>query len=377
MRHHRFAGMVLILSLTMMPPGLKAQDDDKFSLILGMDYASAEQTLELYSGLGGNPAAIADLRGSRIALATTAVLAHRGLTGSMLESALDAVKYGQSLGDDVFRLKEGRENTEAIRDLLTEVKRRNFSGKVVATVRQLFPADANISVRFPLFFVAFGNENIDAYVRRVSWRGDNPLFVGEGEGTPTIVVNLAKAVHYGRSTDERFIGLMSTVAHEVFHAAFDAYKDGSPVWRSYASISNVPINRLLELAQNEGIAYYLTLIQRTRGQLIQDWADKSRSAMAEFNARAEELLSPATSPRRVGEIIQAANTSAYWESFGSIGGMIMAREIDRNLGRQALTETIARGPADFFVKYIRALERGSDAPLLSPKIVQYVQGMQY
>ena len=228
-----------------------------------------------------------------------------------------------------------------------------------------------------VYFVAFGHQNIDAFVRRVVWHHDEPMFVPEGQGELTIVVNLAKAVHYGDNVDGRFIGLLSVVAHEVFHAAFGAYKDDSPVWRAWYAAPHRALDDLLDLTQNEGIAYYLTLIQRTRGRLLQNWAERSRSAVQEFNHRAEELLDPRLPHSRAAEILQSANTSGYWESFGSITGMIMARQIDQTLGSQALSETIARGPADFFLKYTEAQRHASDSPQLSEKVISYVQSLRY
>jgi hypothetical protein len=232
-----------------------------------------------------------------------------------------------------------------------EVQRRNFSQKVVSTVAQLFPAGARVQTVIPIFFVAFGPQNIDAFVRRVVWQGDTPVFTGEGTGELTIVVNLARAVHYGASTDERFVGLLGVVAHEVFHAAFGVYKDASPTWRSYYAGHQSPLFQLLDLTQNEGIAYYLSLVQSSRGRLPQDGLARARRAFDAFNGGAAELLSPGTSDRRAQEIIRLSNTSGYWDNYGAITGMIIARQIDNTLGRQALVETIAAGPADFFLKY--------------------------
>ncbi len=369
--------LLCALVLASCPRTVRAQGYEHFNLFLDLNFASADQTLDLYAGLGGNPQTITELRGSRIALATTAMLAHRALGPESLDSALEAVKFNQEPGDDVFRLKDARANTAAIRELLDELHKRNFGQKVVSTVQQLFPPDARVAVRVPVYFVAFGHQNIDAFVRRVIWQHDDPVFVPEGQGELTIVVNLAKAVHYGDSVDERFIGLLSVVAHEVFHAAFGAYKDDSPVWRAWYAAPHTPLDELLDLTQNEGIAYYLTLIQRTRGRLLQNWAEHSRAAVQEFNRRAEELLDPRLPRYRAAEILQAANTSGYWESFGSITGMIMARQIDGTLGSQTLSETIARGPADFFLKYVDAQRHASDSPPLSDKVINYVRSLRY
>lgn len=364
-----------ILLLALVVPG-SAQEHGEFQLVLELNYQSAEKAIELYQGLSGNPAEIARLRGSQLAMATTALLAQRRLDLALLENSLEAAKFNQGLGDDLFRMKDARANVLAIKELYTELRRRNFGQKVATTVEQLFPAGARVRGTLPIYFVAFGHQNIDAFVRRVIWQDDRPAFVGEQQGEPTIVVNLAKAVYYGRTVDERFIGLLSTVAHEVFHAAFDSYKDQSSVWREYYAKHQSYLDSFLDLTQNEGIAYYLSLVQSSHGRLPIDWQQRVGSAFAMFNRSAEELLSPAVPPHRAQEIIRTSNTSGYWESFASITGMVMAKQIDQAMGRQALTETIAKGPVDFFAKYVDASKRDGNLPALSPSLIQTIRRYQ-
>ena len=371
MHFRPLAGILFLLVLHILP--LPAQDYAQFNVFLDQNFASADQTVELFGGLSGHPDQVARLRGSQIALATTEYLAQRPLGFEDLEQSLEAAKYNQSQGDDPFRIGEARSNVGAIKELLVALRQRNFGQKVVSTVEQLFPPNARVTTRIPVYFVAFGHQNIDAYVQRIVWRGDTPQFVGEGQGEVTIVVNLSKAVGYGRELDERFIWLMSVVAHEVFHAAFGAYKDTSPVWRQYYAMRHTNLDRLFDLAHNEGIAYYLTLIQRTRGRLVMDWPDRVRTAFADFNRNSEELLSPRTSPNRIADLIRTANTSEYWQNYGAITGMIIARQIDNTFGRAALSETIANGPIDFFLKYIEVMKQQTDYPQLSPTLVQYIQ----
>ena len=129
---------------------------------------------------------------------------------------------------------------------------------------QLAPPMPRGRSRTPMF-VAFGPHDDRRVRRRVVWDALTPRFVGEGGRGATIVVNLAHAVSYGHSTDERFIGVLSVVAHEVFHAAFGAYKDASPAWRQYYASNTTPFDAMLDLAQNEGIAYYLSLRSSARG----------------------------------------------------------------------------------------------------------------
>jgi hypothetical protein len=363
----------LAFALACLAGSLFAQGSEHFNLYLRADYSSAERTLELCSGLSGRPDQIARMPGSRIALATTALLTQKTLTEDLLTRSLEELKFNQSLDDDPFKMSDLRANLEEIRQLLLECERRNFSDRVVATVSQLFPAEARVEGTIPVYFVAFGYQNVDAFVRRVVWRNGFPVFVGEGSGELTIVVNLSRAVHYGRTTDERLIGMLSVVAHEVFHAAFGIYKDGSAQWRSYAASHTTPADDFIDLAQNEGIAYYLSLVQSSRGRLPGDAKPRVDRAFSLFNSVIAELLSPRTSPGRAGDLIRLSNSSGYWDNYGAITGMIVARQIDQTLGRQALTRTIATGPADFFLTYADLARRDDSLPQLSGALITKLQ----
>jgi len=344
-----------------------------FDVTLRLDLTSAEETLSLYEGRYGNPRQIAALKGSQIALATTSLILQRPLDTAALEESLEAAKFNQDLGEDLFRMREARSQVREIRELLEEVQRRNFGERVVRTVEQLFPAEARVNRSVPVFFVAFGHTNVDAYVRRVVWQGDTPRFVGEGQGEITIVVNLSRAVSYGRSVEERFLGLLSVVAHEVFHAAFAAYKDGSPIWRSYYAGPNSYLAQLMDIAHNEGIAYYLSLIQATRGRLPPGWEENVRASFEQFNRQGEELLDPELTRQRAYDIIRQSNTSGYWQSYGAMAGMVIARQIDQTLGRTALVETVRDGPVSFFSTYLRVMERDDRVPKLSERLAREIR----
>ncbi|MBI3365751.1 MAG: hypothetical protein HY033_12690 [Ignavibacteriae bacterium] len=290
-----------------------------------------------------------------------------------LQNYLDSLKAHQIIRDDVYHLEEARKNVADIKELLTAIKKRNFSRRVAATIEQIFPQDASVSILIPVYIVALGHENVDAYVRRITWQGDVPRFVGELEGELTIVINLAHAVRYGDDVDERLLSVLGVVAHEVFHAAFGAYKDNSPSWQQYYKKHRRPFDELLDLTQNEGIAYYLSLDQRGHGYVPRDWYTRAREVFTTFNRNAEELLSDTLTFDRAAELIRAANLSGYLESYGAMAGMFIAREIDLRLGRPALIETIATGPADLFEKYITLSEHGSNLPNLSERVIKGFQ----
>lgn len=344
-----------------------------FDVQLRLNFESAEETTHLYEGLSGNPQRIADLRGSQIAMATTGLVANKSLSTSDLTSSLQAAKFNNIVGDDVFRMREARSRVGGIKALIDLCKRHNFAQKVVSTVEQLFPDNATLSATMPVYFVAFGHHNIDAYVRRVVWNGNTPAFVEDGQGELTIVVNLAKAANYKGPPEQQFIELLTVVAHEVFHVAFGMYQDASTRWRRYFSVHSGYVDDLLELTQNEGIAYYLNLVQHYRGVLPREWIDQLPYSISLFNTSTHDLLSPRTTRQRAEELIRASNLSgSHKESYGAFTGMIIARQIDQTLGRDALRETIALGPFDFFGKYIELMKRDSNLPALSEELIRYV-----
>ena len=70
------------------------------------------------------------------------------------------------------------------------------------------------------------------------------------------------------------------------------------------------------------------------------------------------------------ELIRTANLSGYWESYGAMTGMFMAREIDLRLGRGALIQTISDGPLDMLSKYAGLTDRDDTLPKLSDQIIR-------
>ena len=239
-----------------------AQTNPNFNVNLLLDATSAERCIDLFEDKPSNAQSLAELRGNRIAASTTSFIAHQNSATALLQNYFDSLKYHQLITNDVFHLESTRKNIADIKQLLNEIKKQNFSRRVVATVEQIFPQDANISVTIPVYVVTFGHDNVDAYVRRIIWHDNTPQFVGENDGELTIVINLSHAVNYSSSLDGRFTSLLSVVAHEVFHAAFGAYKETSPTWKRLYEKHRSPLDELLDLTQNEGIAYYLSLDQQ-------------------------------------------------------------------------------------------------------------------
>jgi hypothetical protein len=370
---HRVYGLLrkdlaLFLFAVFFPNHLYSQSESQFNISLDLNFQSAERMIDLYEDRFVSTAEIANLRGNLIAASTTGLITQQGAAVTNFRQYLDSLKDHAPIANDVYHLQTSRERVADIKAFLNEIKKSNFSRRVTATVEQIFPQNARITASVPLYFVALGHENVDAYVRRIVWHGDVPEFAGDEEGKLTIVVNLAKAVDYPGEMQEKIITLLGVVAHEVFHAAFGVYKDNSPTWKRYNASHNRPFDVLAELTQNEGIAYYLSLDQEGRGYLPRDWSSRVRDVFKTYNHNATELLSDTLMTRRAAELIRTANLSGYWESYGAMTGMVMAREIDLRVGRVALVETIANGPADFFRKYLSVADRDG-LPLLNQKII--------
>lgn len=373
MTKYRIIIFMSLLALVSLPA--ISQSNPNFNVELLIDYASAEGCVDLFNDDYVNTKRIAALRGNLIAASTTGLIANRGSVADRLQSYLDSLKYHQIIREDLYRLEDARDFAPEIEEILDEMKRSNFSRRVIATVEQIFPPDAKLSTVIPVYVVAIGHENVDAYVRRIVWNGDEPTFASnETEGELTIVINLSQSAQYGRSLEERFTSLLGVVAHEVFHAVFGVYKETSPAWQAYYAGHETMIDALLDLSHNEGIAYYLSLEQTGRGNLPRDWISKTRQAIDKFNNSSAELLSDTLSYGRASELLRAANLSGYWDSYGAMTGMVIAREIDLQLGRQALIETIRNGPDDFFGKYVDLMLRDTELPRIIPQVVFHLRG---
>jgi hypothetical protein len=145
------------------------------------------------------------------------------------------------------------------------------------------------------------------------------------------------------------------------------------LWREYYTKHQSYLDGLLDLTQNEGIAHFLTFEQQYVGVLPNDWQTKIAASFSEFNRSAGELLSMHITPQRANFLISTSNTSKYWESYGAITGMFIARTIDAKLGRRVLAETVANGADDFYQKYISLAERDNSLPALSREIVKHLQ----
>lgn len=347
-----------------------AQTNPNFNVTLQLDFSSVDALIELSEGRIANANRVAELRGNQIAAATSALLARQPYSPKDFVRELERFSNRATTSNDVFGLNATLKYLQQIKLLLQEAKKRQLDRRVVATIESFFPQNAPITASIPVFFVAMGNENAAAFVRRVAWINNTPRFVGEGEGELTIVVNLTRSVQYIKEVQSQFVDMMSTLAHETFHAVFGIYQSSSPVWQQQHTRYE-PYWRLAELVQNEGIAYLISLQQHTGSQLSASQLQSAKQALTSLNEALKELTAPTITPERARELIMNANLSGSFEkNYGATAGLLMAYSIDAKLGRTALTETLQSGAGDFFAKYQQLAEQFGELPKFDEKVIQ-------
>jgi hypothetical protein len=363
-----FLGMVLAACFAM----ARAQDNPNFRISLSMDFYSAEYLLDYLDFKTNSTMAIAGFRGNQIAAATSVMLGRTARSGDDFENELQRVRSNTRITNDLYGLLPAKEHSVDIRKLLTEVKRRRLDRRVLGTIAEYFPADTKIISDIPVYIVAMGNERAAAVVRRVEWDGNVPKFVGEGEGQPVVILNLARCLQMAPVIDEQFLEMLATLAHECFHAAFSVLKQSWPESLKPATADGM----LQDIVQNEGIAYHISMqIHLDEGRRIpQQWFDGTTQAIAVLNRTMLELRSPRLSQSRAQELLMNANLSGSFEgNYGATAGMRMAYEIDRVLGRPALTATLNGGGGAFFLAYREACRRDPSLPAIDGRIMEWIQ----
>jgi hypothetical protein len=362
------AAIILFLGLT--TEVSCAQTHPNFEFSLGVDYSAAEQTLDFFDRRIGNADRIAKLRGNQLAAATSVMLARTTKSDDDFRDQLELARNITRFESDVYGFFPAKNHIPELRKLLNNIKQRQLDRRIVATIASFFPEQAKISTRFSVYFVVIGNERASAFVRRVVWNFDTPTFVNDEEGEPVIVVNLARLIEGPPNEQAQFIEVLSTTAHECFHAAFSVLQKSLPDSIRPRNIAD----QLLELVQNEGVAYYLSLQTHLGGETpVRKWFDETSKAVDMLNRVLGELLSPKLTRARAQELIMDANLSGSFEgNYGATSGLRMAYEIDAHLGRPALTATLMNGGRSFVLTYQQACLRDGSLPQLDKRVLQFV-----
>ncbi|MFZ1976595.1 MAG: DUF5700 domain-containing putative Zn-dependent protease [Bacteroidota bacterium] len=332
-----------------------AQPDTNFDVSFIVDYSAAEQLVDYFDWRGANPEAVAALPGNRLAAATSILLARTNRPDGDFLQSLKNFHNGSQYNNDIYGLMAVKKHIGELRKLLAEAKKHRLDSRVVATLSAYFPADTKISASFHVYVVAMGNEKTEAFVRRVVWHSSEPVFVGENDGEPVIIVNLLRVLETEPAVQGQYLEMLSTLAHECFHATYSVLKQSLPD----STKPHTPSEYLLDIVQNEGIAYYLSMeIHRVGRPLSQEWFTETSQSLDNLNKALNELNSSKLTPSRTQELLMDANLSgSFMGNYGATAGMRMAYEIDTKLGRQALTETLLHGFASFVESYQKACRR--------------------
>ena len=319
----------------------------------------------------GNTKYVAELRGNRLAAATSVMLARTEKTDDDFRQQLELARNNTRFESDVYGFSPAKNHIQELRKLLLEIKHRQLDRRIVATVASFFPEQAKISTRFSVYFVVIGNERASAFVRHVIWNYDVPTFVSEEKGEPIIVVNLARIIEGTKNVEAQFIEVLSTTAHECFHAVFSVLQKSLPDSTKAKNIAD----QLLDVVQNEGVAYYLSLETHIGNRTpSRQWFDITAQAVKALNNVLLEMSSPNLTRSRAQELMMNANLSGSFEgNYGATAGMRMAYEIDTHLGRPALTATLMTGSRSFISTYMQACLRDGTLPTIDKQVLRMLK----
>ncbi|MDP2887129.1 MAG: DUF5700 domain-containing putative Zn-dependent protease [Ignavibacteria bacterium] len=366
----RTIGAVLLLILLLTPCRSGGQTNAHFDISLRVDYSSVDEVLDFFDRKANNSARVAKQQGNQIAAGTSLLLARTERPGDDFVRALELARDSYKSTNDIYGLKMTLSRLDELKKLLAETKSRRLDRRVVATISSLFPSDASVSLTIPVFVVAMGNENAAAFVRRVAWKDDTPVFVGDDQGEQVIVLNLARCLIRGGDVQQEFVQVLSTLAHECFHAVYAAYRSDF----SEDTLPKTPFFALAHLVQNEGIAYFLSREIRDGGEVPpSQWFDATRRAVERLNSAFLELQSPELTSFRARELMMNSNLSGSFEgNYGATAGLRIAYEIENRLGRPALTETVREGVRSFFERYRELCRRDSNLPRFDDSVLRAI-----
>jgi hypothetical protein len=349
---------------------VEAQISTNFDFSLGVDYSAAEQTLDYFDYRTSNVDQVAKLRGNQLVATTSVLLARTSKSPDDFRDQLELARKYPGFESDVYGFFPAKNSIPELRKLIDEVKRRQLDRRIVSTIASFFPAQARVATRFSVYLVVIGNERASAFERHVVWNYDTPAFVNDGEGEPVIVVNLAQIIKRQSSEKNQFIEVLSTTAHECFHAALSIMQKSLPESIRPKSAADY----LFDLVQNEGCAYYLSLQTHLGGDTPgRQWFDLTSKAVEKLNSVLLEMHSPNISHARAQQLLYDANLSGSFEAnYGATSGLRMAYEIDNHLGRPALTETLLKGGRAFILAYQQTCLIDPSLPLIDKRILNII-----
>lgn len=166
-------------------------------------------------------------------------------------------------------------------------------------------------------------------------------------GDGSIIINLTAS--YWSYDPNKVLHLL---IHELFHNGYGQYQQGTSP--AQASSGEILFENILWQTQNEGLATYVGYRARPPDLFVEDYALIEDSVTSgQLFQKLRKLL--ARSKKATPEELPALKKEVW--SVGTEGrafyvvGASMAQRIESSLGREALVETIKKGPRHFFELY--------------------------
>ncbi len=243
-------------------------------------------------------------------------------------------------------------------ELLVEMKAWQSSPEDLSV---LFP---NLkSAPIPVFVVATGHPDGDAYVRRVAFTRDGPSLDEAGE--PVVVLNANVIAHtYPGTAKEQANDAFGVLRHESFHVLYKRYRltpEGSKRRTAFT-----PEEQLWELVLDEGIGHFLDMgIQFPRDGFPIGKAEPAVKRLVQALAQ----LRDSPSPEETEILLRQANQGTYWDKYGSISGMLFAYVVHQELGVSGLRSAIQEGPHRLMRDYQKIAIRSGKWPRLPDDIL--------
>lgn len=199
----------------------------------------------------------------------------------------------------------------------------------------------------------------ECFLTLVGWKwGDAMQFsynINDGKyslayenGTPAMMYNLKSMFEfYGKNNTSRMETLKRVMSHELFHALFDEYT--TKEWEKKDRNFN---QEVLILMLNEGIAHYVAERKRMkdistdtllRSRISNNFSILNKQSDVLFDSKADKDIRKKTA--------MSGLSGNYWEKYICICGMFMAKNIEDEMGIEALRSCVTNGPKTFISLY--------------------------
>lgn len=353
---------ILIISVFFLSCSNSKKEENTQEIKLVQNFDSSIKILEWFNNEMPNDEIdyISSLSG--IEIMESNVLLSNPDTNAIISFKEDLILFRENIEEyeSEYGLNTAFKERKRAANLLSKIQATNFDTLAIKRALQFFPKETQFKADANVYYVLTGWKWGDAYVRNV--KKVNGKYEVVETGNPVLIFNLSLFTKlYGETTEEQFQTLTNIMSHEIFHFAFEEFKNEST---NYPRISDNDFKRqLFRTVQNEGIAHYIDI----KDVLITKFSDFKKYQKENFEKLNKAILS--FSSQQMGneekkKILQRANVGKYWEKYGAICGMFMSYHIERLLGKEAITKTIENGAESFIETYVELQLQHEELPKL-------------